>query len=199
MNGQNPRVDQFISKCTQWRAELTALRAILLASPLDEELKWYQPVYTVGGANVVIISGFKKYCVLSFFKGALLKDPKKILTKPGENTRGARTVRFTSVEEINNLAPTLRRYIKEAIELERAGSKVDFTENREPVIPDDVIKKLRSMKGLQAAFEALTPGRRREYLLHFCAAKQAATRAARIEKAAPQILKGKGMRDDYKR
>ncbi len=199
MNEANPKVDLFISKCKQWQKELEQLRAILRASPLTEELKWYQPCYTFDGSNVAIISGFKEYCVLSFFKGALLKDPKKILTKPGENTRGARTIRFTSVKEITALAPTLKAYIKEAIEVEKSGSKVNYGENREPSIPDDVRKKLNSSPALKAAFEKLTPGRRREYLLHFCAAKQATTREARIDKYTPQILKEKGLRDDYKK
>ncbi len=199
MSKAHPKVDSFISRCTQWQEELSALRAILRASPLTEELKWYQPCYTFNDSNVAIISGFKEYCVLSFFKGALLKDPKKILSKPGENTRGARTIRFRSVDEISKLAPTLKAYIKEAIELEKAGSKVNYGENREPSMPDDVRKKLNSSAALKAAFDKLTPGRRREYLLHFTSAKQATTREARIDKYTPQILKGKGLRDDYKR
>ncbi len=199
MSEPNPKVDSFISKCKKWQKELEKLRAILLASPLTEELKWYQPCYTFNDSNVAIISGFKEYCVLSFFKGALLKDPKKILTKPGENTRGARTIRFTSAKEITALAPTIKAYIKEAVELEKSGSKVNYGENREPSMPDDVRKKLNSSPALKAAFERLTPGRRREYLLHFTSAKQAKTREARIDKYTPQILKGKGLRDDYAR
>lgn len=174
---------------------MTELRAIALDSGLTEELKWYQPCYTFNGNNVAIISAFKEYCVLSFFKGALLKDPNGILVRPTENMQAARQIRFTSKEEIEKLAPVARAYLLEAAEVERAGLKVNFKKIEEFPIPAEFQRRLDEDPGLKAAFQSLTPGRQRAYLLHFSAAKQAITREARIDKCVPQIMEGKGLND----
>lgn len=191
----NPKVNAFISKAQKWQEELKMLRAIVLGCGLTEELKWYQPVYTFENSNVLIISGFKEYCVLSFFKGALLKDAHGILKKPGENTQSARTIHFTNVGEIVKLKPALKAYIKEAIEAERAGLKVKFKKITEHKMPEELKKKLNAMPGLKMAFRALTPGRQRAYMLHFSQPKQSKTRESRIEKCVRQILDGKGLND----
>lgn len=189
----NPSVDGYIRKNKQWQAELQAIRQIVLASPLVEEVKWRVPVYTLGGKNVCFVGSFKESCVLSFVKGVLLKDPKKILVAPGENTQSARMARFTSVAEIEKLAPTLRAYIDEAIELEKSGAKVQLKKIGEYAIPEEFQSKLKQMPELKKAFQSLTPGRQRAYLMHFGSAKQSATRTARVEKQIKQILKGKGL------
>jgi len=190
----NPDVDEYLSKARQWQEELVTLRAIVLDTPLTEEWKWRAPCYTFQKKNVALIGAFKDNCVLSFFKGALLKDDLDILTKPGENTQAARVVRFTSLQEIIELEPVLKAYIAEAIEVEKAGLKVDVKKEAEP-IPAEFQKKLDESPALQTAFEALTPGRQRGYLMHFSAAKQSKTREARVEKYIPQILDGKGIHD----
>ncbi|WP_417393368.1 DUF1801 domain-containing protein [Gimesia sp.] len=190
----NPDVDEYLSKARQWQEELVTLRAIVLDTPLTEEWKWRAPCYTFQKKNVALIGAFKDNCVLSFFKGALLKDDLDILTKPGENTQAARVVRFTSLQEIIELEPVLKAYIAEAIEVEKAGLKVDTKIEAEP-IPAEFQKKLDESPALQTAFEALTPGRQRGYLMHFSAAKQSKTREARVEKYIPQILDGKGIHD----
>lgn len=191
----NPKVDAFFSKAKKWQAEMESLRAIVLASGLTEELKWYQPCYTYHGANVAIISAFKEYCVLSFFKGVLLKDAKSILSSPGENSQSVRMAKFTGTKDIAKLAPTLKAYINEAIAVEKAGQKVPFKKINEHPVPDELKSKYKELPALKAAFEALTPGRQRAYLLHFSSAKQSATRTARIENCATQILKGRGLND----
>lgn len=190
----NPDVDEYLSKARQWQEELVTLRAIVLDTPLTEEWKWRAPCYTFQKKNVALIGAFKDNCVLSFFKGALLKDDLDILTKPGENTQAARVVRFTSLQEIIELEPVLKAYIAEAIKVEKAGLKVDVKKEAEP-IPAEFQKKLDESPALQTAFEALTPGRQRGYLMHFSAAKQSKTREARVEKYIPQILDGKGIHD----
>jgi uncharacterized protein YdeI (YjbR/CyaY-like superfamily) len=195
MNKASPKVDGFLRKSKQWQEELQALRQILLDSPLSEEVKWRVPCYTFEGSNVVILGRFKESSVLSFVKGALLKDPKKILVKPGENTQSARVVRFTDVREIAKLEPVLRAYIREAIELEKSGAKVTFKKITEFAIPVEFQSKLDAMPALKTAFDALTPGRQRGYLLHFSAAKQSQTRASRVEKCVKRILGGKGLDD----
>jgi uncharacterized protein YdeI (YjbR/CyaY-like superfamily) len=187
----NSNVDTFIAKSTKWRAELTALRAILLDSELTEDFKWKQPVYTFNGKNVVIISGFKNYCVMSFFKGALLTDKNGILVVPGENTQSARTARFTSLAEITKLTPTLRAYVKEAIANERAGKKVAFKKITEHAIPDELAARFKKQPKLERAFRALAPGCQREYLLYFSSAKLKETRERRIDKYVESILDGK--------
>ncbi len=182
-------------KVHAWHDELTRLRSIVLACGLTEELKWKVPCYTSEGRNVVLISAFKEYCALSFFKGALLKDPKGILSLPGENSQAGRLVRFTSIREIAALEPTLKAYIQEAVAIEKAGLKVPLKSITERTIPEELQRKLDELPALKAAFNALTPGRQRGYLLHFSAPKQSQTREARVEKCIPQILEGKGMQD----
>ncbi|WJS86594.1 YdeI/OmpD-associated family protein [Paracoccus sp. TOH] len=191
---RHPEVDALFDELTDWRQELEALRAILLASPLTEEFKWRSPVYTWDGHNVAIIWGFKDRATLGFFKGVLLKDPEGVLEPPGENSRSSRTIDFTDPARVRKLAPVLRAYIDEAIEIEKAGLKVDFPKD-DLDYPEELVQRLDGDSGFKAAFEALTPGRRRGWVLHFSQAKQSATRAARIEKAAPRILAGKGMQD----
>ena len=195
MNKMNPKVDEFINKAKKWQEELKELRRIILDCQLTEELKWGQPCYTFQGKNIVIISGFKEYCALSFFKGALLKDANGILSKPGENTQAARLIRFTNVREIVEMEPILKAYLNEAIEVEKAGLKVDFKKTTDFIIPEEFQKKLDEIPALKTAFDALTPGRQRAYILYFSAAKQSKTRASRVEKYMQQILDGKGLHD----
>lgn len=191
---KNPKVDAYISKDKQWPEEMKRLRAILLGSGLTEELKWGKPCYTFQESNVAILQGFKETCAILFPKGALLKDPKNILEKPGESTQSARRIPFTKVGEIVKLEPVLKAYIREAVGVEKSGLKVEFKKNPEPV-PEELQSKLAENPALKAAFTALTPGRQRAYILHFSAAKQSQTRTSRIEKCTPQILKGIGLND----
>lgn len=196
MTTQNPKVDGFIRKNHQWQAELQKLRAIVLESPLTEDIKWRVPCYTLEGRNVIILGSFKDSCVLSFLKGVLLKDPKGILTQPGENTQSARIIRFTSVEQIAKLESTIKAYIREAIEIENSGRKVPFKKISEHTIPEEFQTRLNQDPALKTAFTALTPGRQRAYLLHFSSAKQSQTRESRITKCTSKILQGKGLDDD---
>ncbi|HKT13436.1 MAG TPA: DUF1801 domain-containing protein [Terriglobia bacterium] len=191
----NPKVDAFLSRARKWREEFEKLRATVLACGLREELKWGQPCYTFQGKNIVVIHGFKEYCALLFFKGALLKDAKGILIQQTENVQSARQIRFTSVREISRLEPTLREYIFEAVEVERAGWKVKLKKTSDYKIPEEFQAKLNAKPELKAAFYRLTPGRQRRYLFYFSQAKQSKTRTARVEKYAPQILDGKGLDD----
>lgn len=195
MSKKNPKVDQFLAKAEHWPEEMKKLRNILVTSPLSEEIKWGTPCYTHEGANVVLIHAFKSYCALLFFKGALLKDPRKILIRQTENMQSARQVRFPSVKEITKLESTIKAYVKEALEVEKAGLKVKFKKTSEFSVPAEFQQKLKESPELKAAFKALTPGRQRAYLLHFSSAKQATTREARIEKCRPKIMKGKGLLD----
>ncbi|WP_417386651.1 DUF1801 domain-containing protein [Gimesia sp.] len=190
----NPDVEIYLNKARLWQDELITLRTIVLDTPLTEEYKWRAPCYTYEKKNIVLIGAFKDDCVLSFFKGALLKDPLGVLSKPGENTQAARVVRFTSLQEIIELEPVLKSYIDEAIEVEQSGLKVEPKQEAEP-IPAEFQAKLDESPALQTAFEALTPGRQRAYLMHFSAAKQSQTRMNRVEKYIPQILDGKGIHD----
>ena len=192
---RNPKVDALISKSKTWRAAFEALRTIILDCELTEELKWGQPCYTLGKANIVLIHGFKEYCAILFFKGASLKDPDSLLIQQTENVQAARQIRFTSAQEVARMENLLKSYIAEAIEVEKSGLKVDFKETREFSMPEEFKLKLGETPGLKTAFEQLTPGRQRAYLLHFSSAKQAKTREARIEKCLPQILAGKGLDD----
>ena len=171
------------------------LRKILLDCGLTEELKWAVPCYTFEKSNIVLMSAFKEYCALGFFKGALLKDANGILEKPGENTQAARQIRFTNVRDIVEMEPVLKAYINEAIEVQKAGLKVDFKEKTELVFPEELQKKLDETPVLKTAFEALTPGRQRGYILYFSAPKQSKTRVSRVEKCMPKILDGKGLND----
>jgi uncharacterized protein YdeI (YjbR/CyaY-like superfamily) len=191
----SPKIDAYLQRNDRWREEMSALRAIALDCGLTEELKWGVPCYTFEKKNIVVIHGFKEYCGLLFFKGALLKDAKKILIQQTENTQSARQARFTNVEEIVKLQRMLKAYIREAIDAERAGLKVELKKTAEYRIPDEFQARLDASPALRTAFEALTPGRQRAYLLHFSAAKQSKTRAARVEKFIPQILDGKGLDD----
>lgn len=195
MAEMNPQVEQYLREVKQWQPELTELRKIVLEAGLTEELKWRSPCYTHNKKNIAILGGFKEHCVLSFFQGALLTDPKKVLVKPGENTRAARVIPFTCVPEIFQLKTTIHAYLREAIELEKAGQKVDLAEDAAQPMPVELEARLESDPVLRTAFEALTPGRQRGYLLHFGGAKQSKSREARIEKCVSRILAGKGLRD----
>lgn len=195
MNGLNPKVDAFLNKTLKWQEEMVKLRMIILDCQLSEELKWGKPCYIYQKTNIVLIHGFKEYCALLFFKGALLNDVKGILVQQTENMQAARQIRFTNVQQIIDLAPILKAYIYEAIEVEKAGLKVDFKKTQEFIAPEEFQKKLDEIPGLKAAFESLTPGRQRAYILYFSAAKQSKTRETRIEKHMSQILIGKGLND----
>ena len=189
------RLDRYFQHTKDWRAEKQRLRAILLDFPLTEELKWRQPCYTFQGANVVILGGFKQTCDLGFFKGSLLDNPHGLLIPPGPHSQASRQLRFTSVQEIEEKEPIIRATLQNAIEVERAGLKVDFREKSELVFADELLAKMEAAPDFKAAFEALTPGRQRGYNLFFSAAKQSKTRSARIEKHAARILEGKGIHD----
>jgi uncharacterized protein YdeI (YjbR/CyaY-like superfamily) len=190
----NPKVDAFLRNDREWPKETKELRTILLHCGLTEEFKWAKPCYMFHDSNVAIIQGFKEQCALLFCKGALLKDPKGVLKKPGENTQGARRILFTSVRDIVGMKPVLKAYIHEAIEAEKSGLKVSYKRNPEP-IPVEFQNKLDETPALKKAFEALTPGRQRAYILHFSAPKQSKTRESRVEKYRQKILSGKGFND----
>jgi uncharacterized protein YdeI (YjbR/CyaY-like superfamily) len=186
-------------KVHNWPRELEQLRRIVLDCGLIEELKWGVPCYTFEGSNILIVSAFKEYCSISFFKGALLSDPHEILEKPGEHTQAGRLIRFTNVQPIIALEPILKEYIFEAVEVEKAGLKVDYSQHNIP-FPEELRKKMEEMPALKAAFFALTPGRQKSWLLHFSAPKQAKTRESRLEKSIGPILEGKGFHDStYKK
>lgn len=190
----NPKVDAYLKETQVWREESRELRRIALGCGLTEELKWGKPCYTFRESNVVIIQGFKEYCALMFCKGALLKDAKGVLNRIGEHTQGARQIRFTNAREIVAMKPIVKAYISEAIEAERAGLKVEYKRNPEPV-PGELQYKLDHYPAMKAAFGALTPGRQRAYILFFSAAKQSKTREARVDKCMGRILSGRGLND----
>lgn len=194
MNRTTPKVDAFISGQQKWRKEVEKLRTISLGCGLTEELKWGKPCYMFQSSNIVIIQGFKEYCALLFCNGALLKDPKGILKRIGEHTQAARQARFTNVQEIVETETTLKAYIHEAVDAEKAGLKVILKRNPVP-IPKELKNKLNGIPALKTAFFALTPGRQRGYILYFSAAKQSKTRESRIEKCTRRILDGKGLND----
>ena len=191
----NPKVDAYLSKATEWKKELTKLVTLLRGCGLTEELKWGKPCYSHEGGNVVLTVPFKDTCALILPKGALLKDPKKILIQPTENSQSMRQIRFTSLRQIEEMEGTLKAYIREAIDVEKSGLEITYKKTSEFAVPDEFQAKLAEMPKLKAAFEALTPGRQRAYLLYFAGAKQSKTRTARVEKCMPQILKGKGLDD----
>jgi uncharacterized protein YdeI (YjbR/CyaY-like superfamily) len=191
----NPKVDNYLSRAESWQEEMEKLRMILLECGLMEELKWGHPCYTFQKGNVVLIHGFKEYCALLFHKGALLKDADGILVRQTENVQAARQIRFTNVREIVELEAVLKAYVYEAIEVEKAGLKVELKKTKEYDIPEELQKKLDEMPELKSAFEALTPGRQRGYLLYFSGAKQSKTRESRIEKCMQKIFEGKGLND----
>ncbi|HEY5774415.1 MAG TPA: YdeI family protein [Chitinophagaceae bacterium] len=191
----NPKVDWFFAKDTKWQKEYEKLRTIILDCGLIEELKWGCPCYTSQNTNIVLIHGFKEYCALLFFKGALLNDPNGILIQQTKNVQSARQIRFTNVREIVKMEKVLKAFVYEAIEVERAGLKVKLKKTSEFKIPEEFQKKLDKSTTLKKAFDALTPGRQRAYIFYFSQAKQSKTREARIEKYIKQILSGKGLDD----
>ncbi|MBW8888032.1 MAG: YdeI/OmpD-associated family protein [Fibrobacteres bacterium] len=191
----NPKVDFYFNKAEKWQKEIRKLRSIALACGLAEELKWGCPCYTFEGSNIVLIHVFKEYCALLFFKGALMKDPKGILIQQTKNVQAARQARFTDVKEITKLQSPLKAYIHQAIDVEKAGLKVTLKKVTEYAVPAEFRNRLEKDPALKRAFEALTPGRQRGYLLHFSAPKQSQTREARIEKCEDRILDGMGLND----
>lgn len=192
----NPKVDAYLNRAKKWQEEMEQLRTIVLDCGLTEELKWGVPCYTFEKRNIVLIHGFKEYCALLFVKGALLNDAKGILITQTENVQAARQVRFTNVREIVALQPILKSYIYEAIEVEKAGLKVNFKKTTEFRIPEEFQNKLDKVPKLKTAFDALTPGRQRAYILYFSQPKQSKTRESRVEKCMKQILIGKGLNDE---
>ncbi|MDB4904384.1 MAG: hypothetical protein JWQ63_3665 [Mucilaginibacter sp.] len=195
MNRMNPKVDFFFNKAKQWQEEYEKLRMIMLDCGLTEELKWGCPCYTLNKQNIVLIHGFKEYCALLFFKGALLNDANGILIQQTENVQSGRQIRFTNVLEIVEMEPIVKAYIYEAIEVEKAGLKVALKTTADFTVPEEFQSKLDRIPALKTAFEALTPGRQRGYLFYFSQPKQSRTRDARVEKYIPQILDGKGLDD----
>ena len=192
----NRKVDQFLEKSTKWKEEMTLLREIILKiKELDEDFKWMHPCYTFQGKNVVLIHGFKEYCALLFHKGALLQDSAGILIQQTENVQSARQIRFTDITQIRKQKTFIKNYIKEAIEIERLGKKVNLKETADFPVPDEFRNRLDKNRELKNSFEALTPGRQRGYLFYFSQAKQSRTRESRIDKCIPKILDGKGMDD----
>ncbi len=192
---KDTQADIFFLKAKKWKEEMTLLRNIILDCKLNETYKWMHPCYTCNDQNIVLIHGFKEYCAILFFKGVLMKDPKKILIQQTANVQDRRQLRFTGIDEIEKQKAIIKTYIKEAIEIEKSGQKVNFKKTTEFTMPEEFKKKLNSNKKLKAAFEKLTPGRQRGYLLHFASAKQSQTRDSRIEKYIPKIMEGKGLDD----
>ncbi|QNN45180.1 YdeI/OmpD-associated family protein [Pedobacter roseus] len=191
----NPKADFYFNKAKKWQEAVNLLRTIVLDCGLTEELKWGCPCYTLDGNNIVLIHDFKEYCAFLFFKGAILKDKEGILIQQTENVQSARQIRFTNALQIVEMKATLKSFILQAIEVEKAGLKVELKKTTEYSIPAEFQNKLDHIPDLKAAFEALTPGRQRGYLLHFSAPKQSKTREARVEKYMPKILSGKGLDD----
>jgi uncharacterized protein YdeI (YjbR/CyaY-like superfamily) len=191
----NPLVSKVHGKERRWSAEYAALRQLCLASGLNEELKWGQACYDLNGSNVVLIHGFKDYCALLFMKGALLKDPKGILIQQTKNVQSARQIRFTSLADVTSQKATIKAYIKDAIEVDKSGARVEMKSVAQFNMPVEFRERLDDDPQLAEAFHALTPGRQKGYLLHFAGAKQSATRTARVEKHAPRILRGLGLDD----
>jgi uncharacterized protein YdeI (YjbR/CyaY-like superfamily) len=191
----NPKVDFYFIKAKKWQEEFEKLRTIILDCGLTEELKWGCPCYTFQKSNIVLIHGFNEYCALLFFKGALLHDANGILVQQTKNVQAARQIRFTSVREIVKMKPTLKAYIYEAIEVEKAGLKVNLKKTSDFSIPEEFQNELDKDPALKTAFDALTPGRQRAYILYFSAPKQSKTRESRVEKCMPKILNGEGLND----
>lgn len=191
----NPKVDDFLSKLNKWKAEIEAIRNILVDCPLTEELKWGQPCYTYQNKNVIIVANFKEYCAISFLKGVLLHDEENLLVSPGENSQSVKYLRFTNLQEIYQSEKLIKAYVYEAIELEKAGIAVPKKDNNELNLVEELITAFKKNPSLKKAFEALTPGRQRAYNMFFEGAKQSKTRETRIEKYTPQILNGKGIND----
>lgn len=191
----NPKVDFFFDKASQWQTEFQKLRTVILGCGLDEQLKWGQACYTFQNKNIVLMHGFKDYCALLFFKGVLLSDADNILIQQTENVQSGRQIRFTNLKEIVKMEKILKAYIYEAIELEKAGLKVKLKKTSDFKMPEEFKNKLDKKPALKKAFEALTPGRQRQYIFYFSQPKQSKTRESRIEKSTVQILDGKGLND----
>lgn len=190
-----PEVDRVLARAGKWQAEFEELRKVVAGLGLTEEVKWGWPCYSLEGSNIVLIHGFKDYCALLFFKGALLKDPRGLLVQQTESVQAAHQMRFTGLEQIKKLEPVIKQYLQEAIELDKSGAKVQLKETSAFAVPAEFQARLDSDPALKKAFAALTPGRQRAYLLHFAGAKQSATRQARIDKNVPNILAGKGLNE----
>ncbi len=195
MTQPNPKVDTFIEKANRWQDEFIALRDILLDTGLAETIKWNHPCYTLDGKNIVLMHGFNDFCALLFMKGTLLKDELGILVAQTENTQATRQIRFTSADEIAEMSHIIKAYVQNAIAVEEDGLEVEYKETKAFDMPEEFQSKLDEDPELKAAFEALTPGRQRGYLLHFSGAKQSKTRTSRVEKAIPAIMAGKGLND----
>ncbi|HEX8516675.1 MAG TPA: DUF1801 domain-containing protein [Bacteroidia bacterium] len=191
----NPKVDFYFTKAKKWQEEIGLLREIAFSCGLEEELKWGCPCYTIEGNNVVLIHVFKEYCAYLFFKGALLKDPKGILVQQTKNVQAARQIRFTNVKEIMKLKTALKAYIKDAVRVEKSGVKVELKKTSEFSMPEEFKARLEELPALKSAFNSLTPGRQRGYLLYFSSARQSATRESRIKKHLENIMNGKGLDD----
>lgn len=196
MKHTNPKVDWYFDKADKWQAEIRALRSIILDTQLVEDLKWGCPCYTFNDRNIVLIHVFKDYCAVLFFKGALLKDPEKLLIQQTENVQSGRQMRFTSLKEVKQCAAALKAYIFEAVEAEEKGLKVPRKETKDYPVPEEFQSRLDADPKLKKAFEALTPGRQRGYLFHFGQAKLSKTRSERVKKNIPRILEGKGLDDE---
>jgi uncharacterized protein YdeI (YjbR/CyaY-like superfamily) len=194
MNAMNPNVDFYFQK-GKWQKEIGQLRIIVLDCGLAEELKWGCPCYVFEGRNIVLIHVFKDYCAILFFKGALMNDPEGILIQQTKNVQSARQIRFTDDKQIVKMAPVIKSYIYEAVEIEKAGLKVPLKKTKDYLIPEEFQNQLDKMKGLKDAFGSLTPGRQRAYIFYFSQPKQSKTRQSRIEKSIPQILNGRGLDD----
>jgi uncharacterized protein YdeI (YjbR/CyaY-like superfamily) len=192
---KSPKTKFALARAGKWREEFEKLRAIILELPLVEQVKWGWPCYSFQDGNIVLIHGFKEYCALLFFKGALLNDPKGILVQQTENVQSARQIRFTNARQVVEMEAVLKAYIQEAIDAQKAGLKVTLKKTAEFEIPEELQARLNANPALKTAFYGLTPGRQRGYVLHFSSPKQSRTREARIEKCAPQILEGKGLND----
>jgi uncharacterized protein YdeI (YjbR/CyaY-like superfamily) len=191
----SPKVDSFLRRTTQWHDEFVKLREIILDCGLNEDFKWGWPCYDLDGKNIILMHGFKEYCAVLFPKGSLLKDPKGVLIQQTKNVQAARQIRFTGVKDVVKLKKTLKEYVHEAIEVEKAGLKVPFKKTEEYEMPAELTAKLQASARLKKAFAALTPGRQRGYIYYFSQAKLAKTREARVEKCVPKILEGKGWDD----
>lgn len=195
MSPANPALDPWFAKAKNWQDEIARLREILLECDLAEESKWGKPTYTLDGANIVLIMPLKETCTLLFIKGALLDDPKDILVQAGKESQAQRQMRFTSAAQISKMKATIKGYVKKAIEAEQSGAKIEYKKSADLVYPEEFQRRLDRNTALREAFFALTPGRQRQYHLHFTGAKLPATREARVEKAIPLILDGLGLND----
>ncbi|MES9683290.1 hypothetical protein CN514_15925 [Bacillus sp. AFS001701] len=194
-SSMHPKVEAFLLRAKKWQEEFYKLREIVIDCELTEDFKWMHPCYTLDNKNIVLIHGFKEYCALLFHKGALLKDPKGILIQQTENVQSARQIRFTNIQEIIEMESVLKDYIKEAIEVEKAGLQVELKKTSDYEVPEELQLKLDENPALKTAFEALTPGRQRAYIYYFSQPKQSKTRTSRVEKYIDQILDGKGLND----